>query len=54
MVCAPGSTCDYPTGTGLSGADLTDEQKQLLLNPGRTPTSSSPVSRVRRAPTSTA
>ncbi len=32
MVCAPGSTCDYPTGTGLSGADLTDEQKQLLLN----------------------
>ncbi|OZF42011.1 DUF3500 domain-containing protein [Rhodococcus sp. 14-2470-1a] len=32
MVCAPGSTCDYPTGTGLSGADLTDEQKQLLLD----------------------
>lgn len=31
MVCAPGSTCDYPTGTGLSGSDLTDEQKQLLL-----------------------
>ncbi|MDV6260097.1 DUF3500 domain-containing protein [Rhodococcus yunnanensis] len=31
MVCAPGSTCDYPTGTGISGADLTDEQKQLLL-----------------------
>jgi hypothetical protein len=31
MVCAPGSTCDYPTGTGLLGADLTDEQKQLLL-----------------------
>jgi hypothetical protein len=31
MVCAPGGTCDYPTGTGLSGADLTDEQKQLLL-----------------------
>ncbi|WP_374197697.1 DUF3500 domain-containing protein [Rhodococcus sp. BP-110] len=31
MVCAPGSTCDFPTGTGLSGADLTDEQKQLLL-----------------------
>ena len=32
MVCAPGSTCDFPTGTGLSGADLTDEQKQLLLD----------------------
>ncbi|MDF9716321.1 DUF3500 domain-containing protein [Nocardioides sp. ChNu-99] len=32
MVCAPGSTCSYPTGTGLSGADLTDEQKQLLLD----------------------
>ncbi|RWZ52659.1 DUF3500 domain-containing protein [Labedella phragmitis] len=31
MVCEPGGTCDYPTGTGLSGADLTDEQKQLLL-----------------------
>jgi L-lactate utilization protein LutC len=32
LVCAPGGTCDYPTGTGLSGADLTDEQKQLLLD----------------------
>ncbi|OZF06328.1 DUF3500 domain-containing protein [Rhodococcoides fascians] len=32
MVCAPGGTCDYPTGTGLSGADLNDEQKQLLLD----------------------
>ncbi|MBP2183783.1 DUF3500 domain-containing protein [Amycolatopsis magusensis] len=32
MICAPGDTCDYPTGTGLSGADLTDEQKQLLLD----------------------
>lgn len=32
MECEPGSTCDYPTGTGLSGADLTDEQKQLLLD----------------------
>ncbi len=31
MVCAPGSTCDYPTGTGISGADLTEQQKQLLL-----------------------
>ncbi|OZF26116.1 DUF3500 domain-containing protein [Rhodococcus sp. 14-2483-1-2] len=32
MVCAPGSTCDFPTGNGISGADLTDEQKQLLLD----------------------
>ncbi|MBO1901783.1 DUF3500 domain-containing protein [Leucobacter weissii] len=32
MVCAPGSTCDYPTGTGLSAADLTDEQRELLLD----------------------
>lgn len=32
MVCAPGSTCTFPTGTGISGADLTDEQRQLLLN----------------------
>ena len=32
MVCAPGGTCTYPTGTGLSGADLTDEQRQLLLD----------------------
>ncbi|PPF41972.1 hypothetical protein C5B85_17900 [Pseudoclavibacter sp. AY1F1] len=32
MVCAPGSTCDYPTGTGLAGSELTDEQKQLLLD----------------------
>ncbi|MDQ1138407.1 hypothetical protein QE410_003206 [Microbacterium sp. SORGH_AS 1204] len=31
-MCAPGDTCDYPTGSGLTGADLTDEQKQLLLN----------------------
>lgn len=32
LVCAPGDTCDYPTGTGISGADLTDEQKDLLLD----------------------
>lgn len=32
LTCAPGGTCDYPTGTGISGADLTDEQKQLLLD----------------------
>lgn len=31
MACEPGNTCDFPTGTGLLGADLTDEQKQLLL-----------------------
>ena len=31
MSCAPGDTCDYPTGTGIKGSDLTDEQKQLLL-----------------------
>jgi uncharacterized protein DUF3500 len=29
--CAPGDTCDFATGTGLSGADLTEEQQQLLL-----------------------
>lgn len=32
MQCAPGSTCDYPTGTGLKGSELTDEQKDLLLD----------------------
>ncbi|GAA3712164.1 DUF3500 domain-containing protein [Zhihengliuella alba] len=32
LVCAPGGTCDYPTGTGLSGADLSAEQRQLLLD----------------------
>lgn len=32
MVCSPGDTCDFPTGTGLLGAELTDEQKQLLLD----------------------
>lgn len=32
LVCAPGDTCDYPTGTGISGADLTDEQRDLLLD----------------------
>ncbi len=31
-MCAPGDTCDFTTGTGLTGADLTDEQKQLLLD----------------------
>ena len=31
-MCAPGDTCDFTTGTGLSGADLTDEQRELLLD----------------------
>lgn len=30
-MCAPGDACDFTTGSGLTGADLTDEQKQLLL-----------------------
>ncbi len=30
-MCAPGDTCDFTTGSGLTGADLTDEQKALLL-----------------------
>lgn len=31
LTCAPGDTCDYPTGTGIKGSELNDEQKQLLL-----------------------
>lgn len=31
-MCAPGDVCDFETGDGLSGADLTDEQKELLLD----------------------
>jgi hypothetical protein len=31
-MCAPGDTCDFPTGTGLLGSDLTDEQRDLLLD----------------------
>ncbi len=31
-MCAPGDTCSFSTGNGLTGANLTDEQKQLLLN----------------------
>ncbi|MCM3687388.1 DUF3500 domain-containing protein [Kocuria rosea] len=31
MVCAPGGTCSYPTGTGIAGSELTQEQKQQLL-----------------------
>ncbi len=30
-MCAPGDTCDFESGSGLTGADLTDEQKDLLL-----------------------
>lgn len=30
-MCAPGDICDFASGSGLTGADLTDEQKQLLL-----------------------
>lgn len=30
-MCAPGDTCDFSTGDGLTGADLTDEQRELLL-----------------------
>lgn len=30
-MCAPGDTCDFATGSGLVGSDLTDEQRQLLL-----------------------
>lgn len=31
-MCAPGDTCDFAAGSGLTGADLTDEQKELLLD----------------------
>jgi Protein of unknown function (DUF3500) len=31
-MCAPGDTCDFPVGAGLLGADLTDEQRGLLLD----------------------
>ncbi|MCF6376342.1 DUF3500 domain-containing protein [Nocardioides KLBMP 9356] len=31
-MCAPGDTCDFTTGDGLTGADLTDKQKDLLLD----------------------
>jgi predicted heme/steroid binding protein len=30
--CAPGDVCDFTTGTGLTGADLTAEQRELLLD----------------------
>lgn len=32
LVCSPGGTCDYPTGTGIAGSELSDEQKKLLLD----------------------
>jgi len=31
-MCAPGDTCDFTAGNGLTGADLTEEQKDLLLD----------------------
>jgi len=31
-MCAPGDTCDFSTGAGLTGADLTEEQHELLLD----------------------
>lgn len=30
-MCAPGDTCEFSSGSGLAGADLTDEQRELLL-----------------------
>ncbi len=30
-MCSPGDTCDFATGSGLQGSDLTDEQRDLLL-----------------------
>jgi hypothetical protein len=30
-MCAPGDTCEFATGSGLTGADLTDQQRDLLL-----------------------
>lgn len=32
LSCAPGGTCTFPTGVGLAGSELTDEQTQLLLD----------------------
>ena len=32
MVCAPGGTCSFPTGSGLAGSTLSARQKQLLLD----------------------
>ncbi|AHW62572.1 Putative secreted protein [Corynebacterium glyciniphilum AJ 3170] len=31
-MCAPGDTCDFETGDGLTGADLDDDQRELLLD----------------------
>jgi len=31
-MCAPGDTCEFTTGSGLMGSDLTDEQRELLLD----------------------
>ena len=32
LQCAPGDTCEYPTGTGLTGSELSENQKTLLLD----------------------
>ncbi|MEJ6550296.1 DUF3500 domain-containing protein [Corynebacterium sp. USCH3] len=31
-MCAPGDTCDFESGDGLTGSDLNDEQRELLLD----------------------
>ena len=31
-MCAPGDSCEFTTGAGLTGADLTDDQRELLLD----------------------
>lgn len=31
LSCAPGSTCEYTTGEGIAGSELTTEQRELLL-----------------------
>lgn len=30
--CAPGDTCEFTSGSGLLGSDLTDDQRELLLD----------------------
>jgi hypothetical protein len=31
-ICVPGDTCEFTTGSGLLGSDLTDAQRELLLD----------------------
>lgn len=31
LTCAPGDTCDFSTGAGIAGSELTAEQQELLL-----------------------